>query len=210
MDHHVEDHVDVEAALWERTEAVHLDEFGLGHQPGCRPHGRIEALGVADTKRGRGRGRRCNQLVRLRQRSRERLFDERRDAILKKRPRNLEVGVRRHRHAHGIDFPEDVPRIVGSPGPQKRRALIRTTPVDVDDPLHLDIAQLGENAGMMPAHVAVPYDAHTQRCRVTHVVYGPRWRYRPHPPTLSPRLHRTPGSLPASTDSADAPATRIA
>jgi hypothetical protein len=63
VDHQVEDHVDVEAALGKRPEAVHLDEpGGLDERPG-RFNGRIETLGMPHRQHGAARSRRRKEAI---------------------------------------------------------------------------------------------------------------------------------------------------
>ncbi len=107
MDHEVEDHVDVGAALGERRQAMALDEARLGDDLGGGADRRIEALEVPDLQDAPARVGELDQRPSLGDRRGERLLDQHVDS----RPQELggHDGVRlgRHRDARAVDAADE-------------------------------------------------------------------------------------------------------
>ena len=81
VNHQVEDHVDVEAALGERAEAVNFDEARIAdHQRQRRRDRRVEPLGVTGGQHRAARARPPRSGDRRRPPSRHRLLHQHRDA----------------------------------------------------------------------------------------------------------------------------------
>ena len=127
VDHQVEHDVDVEAALAEAAEAVHLDEAGRLDVRQRGGHRRVEALGVADREHRAVPRRQRDQAVGLLERARHRLLDQHRHAARQERPGQLGVqlgrrGDRRRRR------PAAAPRRRRRPGCRARRQSRRRGP----------------------------------------------------------------------------------
>ncbi len=63
MNHHIEDDIDIKAAVGKRPKPMDFDKFRSADQRHCGGHRGIEALGVADAKRRARSNRRADQPI---------------------------------------------------------------------------------------------------------------------------------------------------
>ena len=112
VDHQIEHHVHLNAAISPRRDAVALEIERLGHHLGERAIGAREALDMADLEHPFARLGELGERIRARNTVGDRLFDENMEAALDQLPRDVVMQRRRHGDADRI-HPADQAAIVG-------------------------------------------------------------------------------------------------
>jgi hypothetical protein len=144
MDHEVEDHVDLGAALLETGEALGVDVQRAVHAFGERFEGVAVALHVPHLQHGVFLRRQIDQVVGLGQRRGERLFHQYVHAFFKARARHFVMQVGRHGDHRRLDVAEDLPEIRN----------FRPRRIAIHHRGNLDARQAREFLGVKATHVA--------------------------------------------------------
>ena len=111
VNHQVEHHVHVGAALLERRQAMALDEARPRQQRLGRQDRRIEALQMTDLQHPALLPRGCDQPLGLRGGLGDRLLDQHVRAVLQKAARDVAMRRRRRHDADGVHLAEQLPII---------------------------------------------------------------------------------------------------
>ena len=154
MNHQVEDDVDIEAALWKRTEAVDFDETRITEHRTRGIDRWIEAFRVADGQnRSRARGG-FDHRVRFGETARHRFLDEDGQTRREKWRRDVAMTLGWNRNRHRVDAPEHVAEIESRLRPAGARDLVRARSIRIDDGNEVDAGERRQNAGVMAAEMA--------------------------------------------------------
>src|SRR6202011_4499974 len=102
VDHQVVDHVDIEAARREYSQAVHLEKKWMIQNWLDRQHRRVESFDVADLQQALMPLCRVQQRIRLRKALRHGLFDQNVESHFHQAAANLRMLRGGHGHADGI------------------------------------------------------------------------------------------------------------
>ena len=216
VNHQVEDHIDVEAALREGAQPMHLDETRLVDVRAGGQHGRVEVLDVPDGQRrtriarpppAGGRPPRIERVIGFSSST----------WMPASSSGSATLGVRlgRHRHADGVDLANQVGHTRHHRRPRRAGDLRGSPRIGIDDADERRVGKRGQHAGMMAPEVADADDRDANRCRCAHDCPAPASA----DPTTAMSASSADASivsrsnirvLPASSDSSVAPAHRIA
>ena len=180
VDHQVEHHVDVDAALLEAGEALAFDVQRLAERGGERAERRVEALQVPHRQQRAALPRRGEQRVGLGERRGDGLFHQHVHARLEERQRHVAVLRRGHRDAHEVHAARERARVLVRRAAVLGRDALRARGVGVDHRHELHARGGGELLGVELAEVAHPHDGGAQLVR-RHARHSSRCRRTPRP-----------------------------
>ena len=152
MDHEIEDHVDLRAALLEAGEALGVDVQRAVDALRQRLEGFAVALHMADLQHGFLLRRQVHQVVGFGERGGERLLDQHVQPALEEGARHFVVQVRRHGNHRGVDVAQDLSEI----GNRRARG------IGIDHRGELHAGQTREFLGVEAPHVTGADDSEPQ------------------------------------------------
>ena len=157
VDHQVEHHVDFDAAILPRRDAVALEIERVGHHLGERTIGAREALDMADLEHPIARLGEFGERIRARNAVGDRLLDENVEPALDQLPRDVVMQRCRHGDADRI-HPADQAAIVGCRfGAELRGDGVGARRVAIDHGDELGPRIAGIMVGMEAAEIAGPH-----------------------------------------------------
>ena len=205
MNHQIEDHVDVETPLRKRTEPMNLNKSRLGDERQRSDDRRVETLRMAGCDHRAPAPRGLEQPIGFFQRERDRFLNQHRHARLDQRQRQRHMGVRGCRDADGIDAARQGGWRRERLGPVFRRDLLSPLGACIDNADQIDTRHRRQQPRMVLPEMSDADDGDPEVAahRPTIAI----------PASLAAVNTASPSStsaFPASTDSAVAPADRIA
>src|ERR1051325_9034699 len=216
MNHEIEDDVDVEAALRKRAEAMDFDEPRIRDEWQRLRHGRVEPLRMSGREQRAAALRRVDEATGIGNAWRNRFFNQRGDAGAEKRQRHVQMRHRRHGNGHCVDVRNQIARLRKDTAAELGGYFIGARPIRIADAHQVDAVHRRKQPRVMLAKMADTDDGDANHLAASPPLASVAGRTRPTTAmsaSFAAAMTASPSSisvLPASMDSAVAPATRIA